>query len=273
MNKTHTINELNNQSNNNKMNKNSTRSLFVLLLTFALKCIPSVAFHAHRPCLVIKRHNRHPSPSSTTSVLLYNSNGGGQKKTSSTDQQVEQDMNPVAKVSWYAVEAFGKLFSSSSVSDKQKSASIDTSLPPKSIKETLERIQLDNDRQYFLSGDVDELIYDENCVFSDPFVSFRGRSRFVENLRNLGSFITKYDSKVLQYNASQDGLVVETKLMVKLELNLPWKPILAWPWGVRYDISNDTCLITNHKESWDIEPLEGVKQIFRKPTIQIKGSS
>jgi hypothetical protein len=181
-------------------------------------------------------------------------------------------MNPVAKASWYAVEAFGKLFSSP-VLDKaqQESVSIDTSLPPKSIKETLERIRLDNDRQYFLSGQVDELIYDDDCVFSDPFVSFRGRTRFVENLRNLGSFITKYDSKVLQYNVVEEGqFVVETKLMVKLELNLPWKPILAWPWGVRYDISNDTFLITNHKESWDIDPLEGVKQIFRKPTTQIK---
>jgi hypothetical protein len=26
--------------------------------------------------------------------------------------------------------------------------------------------------------------------------------------------------------------------MVKLELNLPWKPVLAWPWGVGYEISD-----------------------------------
>ena len=44
--------------------------------------------------------------------------------------------------------------------------------------------------------------------------------------------------------------------MVKLELNLPWKPILAWPWGVRYIVDPDTCLVTDHIESWDIPPLE-----------------
>ena len=44
--------------------------------------------------------------------------------------------------------------------------------------------------------------------------------------------------------------------MVKLELNLPWKPVLAWPWGVTYSIDPTTFLITNHKESWDIEPWE-----------------
>lgn len=58
--------------------------------------------------------------------------------------------------------------------------------------------------------------------------------------------------------------------MVKLELNLPWKPVLAWPWGVKYIINSENFLITEHIESWDIEPFEGVKQIFRKPTVSIK---
>jgi hypothetical protein len=44
--------------------------------------------------------------------------------------------------------------------------------------------------------------------------------------------------------------------MVKLELNLPWKPVLAWPWGVKYYIDPKTYLITSHQESWDIAPWE-----------------
>jgi hypothetical protein len=57
--------------------------------------------------------------------------------------------------------------------------------------------------------------------------------------------------------------------MVKLELNLPWKPILAWPWGVKYTVDPQTFRIVNHEESWDIGPLEGVKQIFRKPSLKL----
>ena len=64
-------------------------------------------------------------------------------------------------------------------------------------------------------------------------------------------------------------LSIYLQIMVKLELNLPWKPILAWPWGVQYTIDPETNLIVDHKESWDIEALEGVKQIFRKPTVSI----
>lgn len=81
---------------------------------------------------------------------------------------------------------------------------------------------------------------------------------------------------------------------MKLELNLPWKPILAWPWGVKYEIDPDSYLVTSHVESWDVEPWEvsfdtvqminycravvsfnqltivqGVKQIFRKPNVKI----
>lgn len=43
---------------------------------------------------------------------------------------------------------------------------------------------------------------------------------------------------------------------MKLELNLPWKPVLAWPWGVSYLIDPETYLVTSHVESWDVEPLE-----------------
>lgn len=170
-------------------------------------------------------------------------------------KQDSEEMNPVTKASWYGVELFGKVFGDkSNLATESASDNVDTSQPPQSMKETFQRIQLDNDREYFLSGNVDTLIYDENCVFADPFVSFSGRDRFVENLQNLGSFITKYSAKMIDY--TEQEAIVKTKVMVKLELNLPWKPVLAWPWGVTYDIDPDTFLVTNHKETWDIEPLE-----------------
>lgn len=183
-------------------------------------------------------------------------------------QMVEKEttgMNPLVKSSWYAVEVFGKMFGRA----RSNEGPPNLKSSPKSLEETLKRIELDNNRSYFLSGEVDKLIYDENCIFSDPFVSFSGRDRFVDNLKNLGSFVTKYDAKVMRYTVKEGELEVDTKVMVKLELNLPWKPILAWPWGVTYEIDKESFLIISHKESWDIDPYEGVKQIFRKPILKI----
>ena len=184
------------------------------------------------------------------------------------NEETEKEVDALTKASWFAVEAFGKVFGSKSGSnDITAGTSYNLDEAPKTIQETKARLQEDNEREYFLSGKVDKLIYDEKCVFADPFVSFEGRDRFVENLANLGSFITKYSAKPLGY--VEDEYMVETKFMVKLELNLPWKPILAWPWGVRCEIEPTTNLIRLHEESWDIEAIEGVKQIFRKPTTTI----
>ena len=170
---------------------------------------------------------------------------------SSRNSDGETDVDPLTKASWYAVEAFGKIFGKAT---NEKTNTYSTSSPPSSKQETLERLKVDNEKEYFLSGEVDSLIYAEDCTFQDPFVSFQGRDRFVENLQNLGSFITEYSAKPLSY--VNNGNEVTTKFMVKLQLNLPWKPVLAWPWGVTCVIDEDNYLITLHKETWDIEALE-----------------
>jgi hypothetical protein len=181
------------------------------------------------PCFVMR-------PTFAGSVRLKS-----QDKTTDTSVRVDQDA--VTKASWYAVELFGNLFGSA----KTKGVPPSLDKPPSSMEETRERLRMDNDRAYFLSGDVDELIYSEDCIFSDPFVSFRGRDRFINNLRNLGSFVTKYSAKPLRYDVLNDE--VTTKFMVKLELNLPWKPVLAWPWGVRCQIDPESFLIIVHEET------------------------
>jgi hypothetical protein len=84
-----------------------------------------------------------------------------------------------------------------------------------------------------------------------------------------------------------EPLVVLTRLVVKLQLNLPWKPVLAWVWGVRHEFDPaslqqvrshhqrtrwDTRALnrhaqllsqqTVHKESWEVSAGEGVRQLF-----------
>jgi len=194
---------------------------------------------------------------------------GGVNDENETDKPGTDELNPITKASWYAVEAYGKVFGAGK-GKKKSDSTIDLSKPPYSLEEALKRIEMDNARSYFLSGEVDGMAYDPSCVFADPFVSFSGRDRFIENLANLGSVITDYSAKVLAFDSEDGGALVKTKVMVKLQLNLPWKPILAWPWGVQYTINPDTFLITEHLESWDIEPLEGVKQIFRPSKTTIK---
>lgn len=61
-----------------------------------------------------------------------------------------------------------------------------TSSPNQGTREELvERLRADYDRNYFLTGDIDVPLYTEDCEFADPFTSFRGRQRFVQNLKIL----------------------------------------------------------------------------------------
>ena len=137
-----------------------------------------------------------------------------QEEQQQQNQEAQDSMNPITKASWYAVELFGKAFGQSSRSRTTTDTPWYDGGPPQSLAETLQRIQLDNDRSYFLSGQVDEAIYDPNCVFRDPFVSFVGRDRFVTNLANLGSFITKYSAKVLEY-AQPNDTTIQTKVRTR----------------------------------------------------------
>ena len=168
------------------------------LVSIILLSFPSVisSFVVSRKSFLV------PAPSRASSLHL------------AKDSDEEEPLNPLAKASWYAVETFGKIFAPSDAKSQSDNVSLDINLdePPTSLTEALERIKLDNDRSYFLSGRVDTLAYEDECVFSDPFVSFAGRDRFVENLQNLGSFITEYDAKMLGYDVSGDGLTVKTKV-------------------------------------------------------------
>jgi hypothetical protein len=53
-------------------------------------------------------------------------------------------------------------------------------------EETKEGIRSDFDDNYFVSGDAAMDVYDANCEFADPFVSFKGVDRFKQNLSNFG---------------------------------------------------------------------------------------
>jgi Uncharacterized conserved protein (DUF2358) len=248
---------------------NKHKDIGSMKICFSIVAVAGLSFivsrhHAHAFAVSLtKKKQQSSSPRCVALNAKDQKEGGG-----------DAELNPVTKASWFAVEAFGKVFGSKKAGAQQEvntGSSYSLDAPPKSLKETKARIQEDNKREYFLSGTVDKLIYDENCEFADPFVSFKGRDRFVENLENLGSFITKYSAKPLgSFDVDEDGLAVTTKFMVKLELGrLPWKPVLAWPWGVRCEIDSNTNLIVLHQESWDIDAWEGVKQIFRAPTTQV----
>ena len=128
----------------------------------------------HVACLAYVLHPRiKRSNLPTTRILESGSNMETPEKDGATN-----NAKPFTKPYWYAVEAFGNVFGSPSTSNEDAIVTV-TDRPPTSVAETLQRIQKDNEREYFVSGDLDVLIYAEDCTFSDPFVSFHPLLMFV----------------------------------------------------------------------------------------------
>ena len=65
---------------------------------------------------------------------------------------------------------------------------------------------LGDPRPYFLTGKMDIALYDSECEFADPFVSFNGRDRFVANLENLaGGFIVESSTRMLSSEVDREA--------------------------------------------------------------------
>lgn len=166
------------------------------------------------------------------------------------------------KGAWYATELFGKL---AAIGKPASPALNSPAGAPKTLREAISRLEADYERRYFIIGQMDEALYADDCEFADAFTSFKGKDRFVANLANLaGGFIT--DSRVRTLSAEMSGSTeapaYTTRLLVQLQLALPWKPLLAWVWGVTHEFDPETLLVVRHVERWEVSAAEGVRQLL-----------
>ncbi|CAN6171342.1 unnamed protein product [Urochloa humidicola] len=135
--------------------------------------------------------------------------------------------------------------------------------PCRSVDDVLSVLQDDYRRAYFLTGDFTPGIYTEDCLFEDPTIQFRGRSKYSQNLDLLVPF---FDSPSLELENIEKGLRVETKFVkatwkLRTYLRLPWRPLIAIRGNTTYDL-NDDYKVVRHSESWDVSALEAIGQIF-----------
>lgn len=180
------------------------------------------------------------------------------------------DASPLVKLAWFGSEAFGKVvgvFRSRPDEPLQEDIEFGETIPRDVAVATLRK---DYDRNYFVTGEMTMGLYDPNCEFADPFVSFKGRTRFKQNVSNLGSFMEEVNLQILDWQETEGK--VSTKWRFSCTLGLPWRPILASSGGTDHYFDEKTGRIYKHVEMWNISPADGVRQLF-KPNPKKKRSS
>ncbi|KAM3411360.1 hypothetical protein ACQJBY_003169 [Aegilops geniculata] len=101
---------------------------------------------------------------------------------------------PVVRAAVSAVTELLRAFSPKK--PRQAVEAVDAELEsPRSVEEVVAILEADYRRAYFLTGNFTLGIYAEDCLFEDPTIKFRGRSRYSQNLDLLVPF---FDSPSLQ---------------------------------------------------------------------------
>jgi len=132
--------------------------------------------------------------------------------------------------------------------------------PATSMEEFLARLEDDYARMYFITGQLDEGLYDERCSFADPTISFEGLALYQSNLELLIPFLVapKITLKGIQV-VSKDAVCASWILATTLKL--PWKPEIYVRGTTTYGLGKGFRVI-DHVERWDISPWEAVLMVL-----------
>lgn len=206
-----------------------------------------------------------PSPLSSNYLSRTKNHRLPSIRCSSSSPDSGDGTPPVVRAAVGAVTELLRVLSSKKPRDAiQKGAESGAELElPRSVEDVVAVLEADYQRAYFLTGNFTPDIYAEDCLFEDPTIKFRGRSRYSQNLDLLVPF---FDSPSLELENIEKGLRVETKFIIatwtlRTYLRLPWRPLIAIRGNTTYDLDEEYKVI-RHAESWDVSALAAISQIF-----------
>ena len=184
-------------------------------------------------------------------------------RMSTTESSAYGDTQTGVKVIIQGLTSFSNLFLSSSPVAKRVYEK--TNLTPNEI---LNGVIGDFENGYLFSGQIDSEIYDEDCVFTDPTLSFKGLSTFERNIKALKPALDIFvgDSSVVLYDCKIDQEAKEVKAIWRMSgaVNLPWKP--------RIELTGNTVLsydsdrggrIVDYYERWDLPAATALLQLLQ----------
>ena len=140
------------------------------------------------------------------------------------------------------------------------------SLAPEQIRAGL---AVDFGNEYLWSGKISPELYDEDCVFTDPTLSFSGLRTFEANLANLDFWIELlvpasrrrvdlYDLRVLE---NERAVVAKWRMLGNLRL--PWAPTLDLNGTTRYTLDGVGGRISSYDETWAMSAGDALGQLLR----------
>ncbi|MEW5301011.1 MAG: hypothetical protein WDW36_003895 [Sanguina aurantia] len=147
-------------------------------------------------------------------------------------------------------------------------------VPLGDVQELVLRIRSDFDNNYFITGIIDDTIYDSNCYFADPTVNFYGLDLWKRNLQLIVPFLVEPEVVMtsvqrLGVSTSPERLSyacvgkLQTQWRLRTYLSLPWQPLVDILGATIYTLDPTNTRVVKHVERWNISSWEALGQIFR----------
>ena len=154
-----------------------------------------------------------------------------------------------------------------------KSAIITKVKPSLTIDELYTGIRNDFRSGYLFSGSIDPEIYDNDCLFSDPTLSFQGLSTFQTNVAAVKPLANLFfnDTLIVLYNLllNTSSNTITAQWRMSGSIYLPWKPRIELPGYTIYSYSpppNGDNRIVRYDENWRVPALECLGQVLQPAT-------
>ncbi|CAM6115953.1 unnamed protein product [Calypogeia fissa] len=125
-----------------------------------------------------------------------------------------------------------------------------TNLSIEDVKKVIEADIIE--RQYPVTGNLTESIYNENCRFQDPTIDIQGVKKYTAALQ----FLFEPDtSKHEILNIEVTGpRTVQVDWRLRGYMKLPWRPYIPPYEGTTTYTTDESGLIVSHSETWKISP-------------------
>ena len=191
-----------------------------------------------------------------------------------------------SRILFKATEIFGQLINKDNNNNsKNELKSTSKTLGLSTIDKTAQIIKEEYTRLFWVTGEMDLSLWEEDCTFADPFSSFGGPGsamRFKSNANNLSKLLINPIGRVTEFEVIKDQSykandtsierpadIVNIGWTFSSQLKLPWHPILAASGVTNHYNAKDTGKICLYKEQWKSKPWDVVKRLFVPAKLKV----